>query len=566
MKKILSTISSIVLVLAVAVSLLPQSVNAASYPTSITNSSLETELNTATPLGWSRGNWGNNTATFTYPVAGQDGARGAQVSISSYVDGDAKWYFDPISINPGTQYDFKDWYKSNVSTDAVAQFNLAGGGYSYLYLGSLPPATSWTNSTLKFTAPANAEAVTVFHLLNKVGNLQIDNFSIVPSVVVPPFQFDSGILPNGSVENTVGNPERPANWNQGSWGSNKSTFSYLKTGRTGSKSLKLTVSNYVDGDAKWFADTQPAVPNQSYDYTDYYQANTNSEVYAAIGLTDGSTVYQYLGGASASTSWKQFKAQFTVPATAATITMFHLLNKNGYLITDDHKLSPFTPIGFNSPIVSITFDDGWSDQYTNANPILKQYNMPATFYLVASFLNTPDYMTATQAKSLRSTGNELASHSYTHANLTTLGTTALNRETSTAKTKLVQLVGAPIDNFASPYGAYNDNVITKLKSVYNSHRTVTPGYNSKYSFDKYAIKVQNITDKTTEAEVSSWVNYAKQNNLWLVLVYHQISNDNLGDYSATPYQLASHLQIISNSGVQVKTVSGALATIAPQLP
>ncbi len=552
--------------MAVAISVLPGTVKAASYPSTITNSSFETELNSTTPLAWNRGNWGNNTATFSYPVAGQDGARGAQVSITNYVDGDAKWYFDPVSVTPGTQYDFKDWYKSDVNTEVVAQFNLAGGGYSYVYLGSVSAATSWTNASLKFTAPSGAEGVSIFHLINKIGTLQVDNFSIVPSVVVPPFQFDSGVIPNGSVENTVGSPERPVNWNQGAWGNNQSTFSYLNTGRTGSRSLKLTVSNYVDGDAKWFADTQPAIPNQSYEYSDFYKSNTNSEVYAAIGLSDGSTVYQYLGGASSSAVWKQFKAQFTVPATAATITMFHLLNKNGYLITDDYKLSPFTPQGFNSGIVSITFDDGWADQYINAYPLLKQYNFPATFYLVASFINTPDYMTATQAKSLRTNGSELGSHSYSHLNLTTLNSTQLTRETSTAKNRLIQLVGAPIENFASPYGAYNDTVVAKLKTLYSSHRTVTPGYNSKYGFDKYAIKVQNITDKTTEAEVSSWVAYAKQNNLWLVLVYHQVSNDNLGDYSTTPDQLSKHMSIISNSGLQVKTVSGALQAITPQLP
>lgn len=566
MKKFLTSISSITLLMAVFITALPNVADAASYPSSIQNASLENESSSGSPLSWNRGNWGNNNASFSYPAVGQDGSRSAQVDITSYTDGDAKWYFDPVLITPGTQYDFKDWYKTNVETEVVAQYSLAGGGYSYSYLGALPASANWTSSNLKLIPPSNAEAVTVFHLLNKVGSLQVDNFSLLPSVITPPFVFDSGVIPNGSVENTIGSPAKPANWNQGFWGNNKSVFNYLNTGHTGTKSLKITVSNYVDGDAKWFSDTQPTVPNQSYEYSDYYKSNTNSEVYAAIGLTDGSTVYQYLGGASSSSTWKQFKAQFTVPATAATVTMFHLLNRNGYLITDDYKLSPFTPQGFSTGIVSITFDDGWVDQYDNAFQVLKQYQLPATFYLVAGFINTPGYMTANQAKSLRSSGNELASHSYTHANLTTLNSTQLNRETQGAKNRLVQLVGAPIENFATPYGAYNDNVVTKLKTIYGSHRTVTPGYNGKYGFDRYAIKVQNITDKTTESEVSSWVNYAKQNNLWLVLVYHQVTPNNSGDYSTSPTQFANHLNIITNSGVQVKTVSSALQTITPQLP
>jgi peptidoglycan/xylan/chitin deacetylase (PgdA/CDA1 family) len=37
--------------------------------------------------------------------------------------------------------------------------------------------------------------------------------------------------------------------------------------------------------------------------------------------------------------------------------------------------------------VSITFDDGYSDNYTNALPILKQFNLTATFFIASGFLD-----------------------------------------------------------------------------------------------------------------------------------------------------------------------------------
>ena len=37
--------------------------------------------------------------------------------------------------------------------------------------------------------------------------------------------------------------------------------------------------------------------------------------------------------------------------------------------------------------VCITFDDGYADNYTNALPILKQFNMSATFFIANGFLN-----------------------------------------------------------------------------------------------------------------------------------------------------------------------------------
>lgn len=40
-----------------------------------------------------------------------------------------------------------------------------------------------------------------------------------------------------------------------------------------------------------------------------------------------------------------------------------------------------------SRAVCITFDDGYADNYTNALPILKQFNLSATFFIASGFLN-----------------------------------------------------------------------------------------------------------------------------------------------------------------------------------
>ncbi|MCK9351697.1 MAG: PQQ-dependent sugar dehydrogenase [Candidatus Pacebacteria bacterium] len=152
--------------------------NSVSGSNLIQNDSLETAGTNGNPLSWMRGGWGQNTPVFTYPVTGQQGAKAAKLEITSYVSGDAKWYFSEVPVTAGAIYNFKDMYRSTVASSLVAQFAVSGG-YQYQFIADLPVAANWTETNYNITVPAGAAKMTVFHLLSSVGTLETDAFSLM---------------------------------------------------------------------------------------------------------------------------------------------------------------------------------------------------------------------------------------------------------------------------------------------------------------------------------------------------------------------------------------------------
>ena len=126
--------------------------------------------------------------------------------------------------------------------------------------------------------------------------------------------------------------------------------------------------------------------------------------------------------------------------------------------------------------------------------------------------------------------------------------------------------GAPVTDMAFPNGLYNKAIVTDTEKYYTGARGVEDGLNSKDNFNPYDIKVQNIYNTTTTAQVADWVAQAQATKTWLVLVYHSVDPTGAGGsiYNVTPTQLDSQLAAVKSSGITVETMQAALAEVSKQ--
>jgi len=145
--------------------------------------------------------------------------RGADVEITSYTSGDAKWRFNHVPVTAGHAYSYADKYISNITSNLVAEFRMSDGSFTHIWLKDVDPASDWTTSNASIVAPVGSVSMSLFHLIRDVGKLSIDNAEL----------HDNGapanLIPNGSLEISG-----PSGWTKNLWGDNTTVFTYPSPG------------------------------------------------------------------------------------------------------------------------------------------------------------------------------------------------------------------------------------------------------------------------------------------------------------------------------------------------
>ena len=121
------------------------------------------------------------------------------------------------------------------------------------------------------------------------------------------------------------------------------------------------------------------------------------------------------------------------------------------------------------PVV-LTFDDGFADFFSEALPVLQQYNFTATLYIATGFMGSMSrwmhsegeakrpMLTWDQVSKISASGIECGGHSHWHRQLDTLPLAEARDEIVRCKRLLEDHLGQEVSSFAYPNGYHSTTV------------------------------------------------------------------------------------------------------------
>ncbi|MBC8257184.1 MAG: polysaccharide deacetylase family protein [Candidatus Marinimicrobia bacterium] len=127
--------------------------------------------------------------------------------------------------------------------------------------------------------------------------------------------------------------------------------------------------------------------------------------------------------------------------------------------------------------ISIAFDDGYESVYTNAFPIMEEYNLKGIVFPISGYIgktndwditfgvNRTMHLTESQLKTLSKHGWEIGSHSHLHRSFRWIKSEEIKDEVVTSKRIIESIIGKKITSFCLPFGDYTIKAVEIIENA-----------------------------------------------------------------------------------------------------
>ena len=121
---------------------------------------------------------------------------------------------------------------------------------------------------------------------------------------------------------------------------------------------------------------------------------------------------------------------------------------------------------YDKPVI-LTFDDGYIGTYTELFPLLKEFNMKATVFVITGSLGTEHDINNEQVKEMSDSGLvSIQSHTVNHPALAELGAEEQEEELRQSQLDIARITGKIPYALSYPTGSHNDTTIELGKKYY----------------------------------------------------------------------------------------------------
>lgn len=164
--------------------------------------------------------------------------------------------------------------------------------------------------------------------------------------------------------------------------------------------------------------------------------------------------------------------------------------------------------------VILTFDDGYEDNFVFARPILADYGLRASFFVIADYVGRmndwngkcsyhANHMTWDQLRSLADEGHEIASHGLSHRALVGLDLNEASHEIAVSRDILIEKLKCDVRSFSYPYGLANAAICDVASRHYTTAFSTVKSRCTNWYENRYFLRRTHLPIESSGSQIEA---------------------------------------------------------------